>query len=343
MTRCTQFLAATMFKYKRYLLAFVLIITVIVGKSQQITVSAGLDTNAMLVGDHVGLKLKFSGPANALVQWPMIPDTILGNITVIGRGKIDTTFSADKRQLSLSQDLNLTCFDSGFYTIPQIPFYYRLSPDTTEERAAAELLLLAVHTIKVDTTQAIKPIIGPESVPISFRELIPYILAALLAIFVIAGAVWYVRKRRKNQPVLQFIPKVTVPPHETALQRLEALRGKKLWQSGKIKEYYTELTDIVRNYIEVRYKVPALEQTSAEILDALTASADFPGYLKPGLQTILERADMVKFAKALPVASENEGSMQEAVAFITKSAFGPPHAQESVSMQELKDGRPSNG
>jgi hypothetical protein len=203
--------------------------------------------------------------------------------------------------------------------------------------------MLAVHTVKVDTTQAIKPIIGPEKVPITFREMIPYILAGLLVVIIITGIVWYLRKRRKNQPVLQFIPKVTIPPHEMALQRLEALRGKKLWQSGKIKEYYTELTDIVRSYIETRYKVPALEQTSSEIIDSLSVSADFPGSLKPGLQIVLERADMVKFAKALPVATENERSMQEAVSFIKISAFGSPTAQESGSIQEFNDGRPSNG
>lgn len=332
-----------MFESKRYILAFVLMISAMAGLAQQVSVSASLDTNAMLVGDHVGLKLKFSGPANSRVQWPMIPDTILGNITVIGRGKIDTSLSADQRQLVLTQDLNLTCFDSGFYTIPQIPFYYTLLPDTTEERAAAELLMLAVHTIKVDTTQAIKPIIGPENVPITLRELIPYILGTLLVIIIIGGVVWYLRKRRKNQPVLQFIPKVTIPPHEMALQKLESLRAKKLWQSGRIKEYYTELTEVVRSYIEVRYKVPALEQTSSELLDALSVSSDFPGSLKPGLQIILERADMVKFAKALPVATENEGSMQEAVAFITKSAFGSLSGQQPENMKELKDGRPSNG
>jgi hypothetical protein len=328
---------------KRYILAFVIILTAMAGLSQQVNVSASLDTNAMLVGDHVGLKLKLTGPANVKVQWPVIPDTILGNITVIGRGNIDSSFSADRNQLTLSQDLNLTCFDSGFYTIPQIPFYYNLPPDTTEERASADLLMLAVHTIKVDTTQAIKPIIGPEKVPLTFREMVPYILAGLLAAFIIAGIVWYLRKRRKNQPVLQFIPKVSIPPHEMALQRLETLRGKKLWQSGKIKEYYTELTEIVRNYIEVRYKVPALEQTSSEILDALSVSADFPGSLKPRLQIVLERADMVKFAKALPVATENEDSMQEAVSFITKSAFGSSTPKEFENIQELNDGRPSNG
>ena len=149
---------------------------------QDVSVTAKLDTNAMLIGDHVGLTLKFTGPPKSQVLWPFMPDTILKSITVIGRGKIDTVYAADKKSVTYSQQLNLTCYDSGFYTVPSIPFRYRIMPDTTVTVAQSSMMLLAVHTVKVDTTQAIKPIIGPLKVPITFREMLPWILAALAII-----------------------------------------------------------------------------------------------------------------------------------------------------------------
>ncbi|MEI6433321.1 MAG: BatA domain-containing protein [Bacteroidota bacterium] len=294
--------------------------------SQEVSVTAKLDTNAMLIGDHVGLTLKFSGPSAVKVLWPFIPDTILGNISVIGRGKIDTTFSEDRKSVTFSQEFNITCYDSGFYTIPQIPFQYRLTPDTTRLSGTSGLLLLAVHTVKVDTTQAIKPIIGPLKVPITFREMLPWLLAGLAVILIVIFIIWYISKRKKKQPVLQFKAKVVLLPHETALQELEKLRTKKLWQSGKIKAYHSELTEILRKYIEDRFQIQALEQTSSEIIQNLQNNPVCPHTTLDRLNDLLVHADMVKFAKAQPVASENERSLTEAITFINETTGISNHA-----------------
>jgi len=284
--------------------------------AQDVTVTAKLDTNAMLIGDHVGITLKFTGPVRSQVLWPFLPDTILGNITVIGRGKIDTAYTADKKSVTFSQQLNFTCYDSGFYAIPQIPFKYRLLPDTTSHMAVSDMMLLAVHTVKVDTTQAIKPIIGPLKIPITFREMLPWILLALAALAIIAGAIWYIRKRRKKEPIFMLKPKVVLFPHEIALKEMEKLRVKKLWQAGKIKDYYSELTEILRRYIENRFKLPALEQTSAEILESLTDNNVCQHKAIDKLGNLLILADMVKFAKQNPVASENEKSLTDGIEFV---------------------------
>jgi len=283
---------------------------------QEVTVSAKLDTNAMLIGDHVGLSLEYTGPAKSQVLWPFMPDTILGSITVIGRGKIDTSFSADKKSVTYSQQLNITCYDSGFYTIPSIPFKYRILPDTTGNFSETTMMLLAVHTVKVDTTQAIKPIIGPIKVPISFREMLPWILAALAVILLIISVIWYFNKRRKKEPVFRLKPKVVLLPHELALQEIEKLRVKKLWQAGKVKEYHSELTEILRKYIEERFQVPALEQTSAEITGSLLNLSGCPQQALDRLGNLLLLADMVKFAKVQPLAVENEKSLNDGIEFV---------------------------
>jgi hypothetical protein len=283
---------------------------------QDVVASAKLDTNAMLIGDHVGLTLKFTGPAKSQVLWPFLPDTILNSITVIGRGKIDTLFAADKKSVTYSQQLNLTTYDSGFYTIPSIPFKYRVLPDTTGVITNTTMMLLAVHTVKVDTTQAIKPIIGPMKIPLSFREMLPWILAAIALVLVVLAVIWFVRKRRNMEPILQLKPKVILLPHETALRELEKLRVKKLWQAGRVKDYHSELTEILRKYIEDRYRVPALEQTSAEITQHLLDHSECPRQSLDKLGSLLILADMVKFAKVQPLATENEKSLTEGIEFV---------------------------
>jgi LPXTG-motif cell wall-anchored protein len=299
------------------LVALILMVFAGSGFAQNVTVSARLDTASMLIGDHVGMKLQFTGPVNARVIWPFIPDTMLSSLQVIGRGKIDTTISASApKTLTLAQEINLTCYDSGFYPIPEIGFQYRIPPDTTLHTIHAEMMTLIVHTVKVDTTQAIKPIKGPMKIPITFREVLPWLLLGLAAALLIAGGIWYWRKRKKNEPVFTLKPRVKLLPHEVALTEMEKLRIKKLWQSGKIKEYHSELTEILRRYIEERFKVPALEQTSAEIMESLSEHGCCETNTIGRLSQVLLLADMVKFAKALPGAAENEKSLTEAVEFV---------------------------
>jgi len=300
----------------KFLLIILFYLIGLSGFSQKVEVLSQLDTNAMLIGDHVAMELRYTGSVKSQVLWPFLPDTILGNIIVIGRGKIDTSYTSDKKRVTLSQELNLTCYDSGFYTIPGIPFNYRDLPDTNRLTATTPMLLLAVHTVKVDTTQAIKPIKSPIKIPLTFREMIPWILAILGVFAVIIAVFWYLRKRKKNEPVFQLKPRVKMLPHELALQEFEKLRVKKLWQGGKIKEYHSELTEILRKYIENQFNVAALEQTSSELVENLKHDTECPAQAIQKLENILVQADLAKFAKSMPLPAENENSLSDGIDFV---------------------------
>jgi LPXTG-motif cell wall-anchored protein len=312
--------ASFYFSLRRWFATSLFLLLAFSGFTQEVSVSAKLDTNAMLIGDHVGLEVSYTGPVKTQVIWPFLPDTILGNIQVIGRGKIDTVFSADKKSVTLTQEFNITCYDSGFYTIPSIPFRYRNLPDTTIRLAQCDMLLLAVHTVPVDTTLAIKPIKGPLKVPVTFREMLPWILAGLAALLLIAGIIWYLKKRKKNEPVFRIKPRIRLQPHEKALQELEKLRVRLLWQNGKVKEYHSEVTGILRNYIEERFLIPALESTTAEIMEGMLGRHECPRESMDQLGHVLMLADMVKFAKAVPAPLENERSLETAIGFVNRTA-----------------------
>ncbi len=288
--------------------------------AQDVSVSAKFDTAAMLIGDHVGLRLQFNGPAGVRVEWPVFNDTILGNIIIIGRSKIDSSFTPDKKTLTLKQELNITCFDSGFYTLPQIPFRYRLLPDTSVKTTSTGLSMLMVHTLKVDTTIAIKPIKGPIGIPLTFREILPYLLIGLAVIAIVLALVWYLKKRKKNEPLITLRPKVRLQPYEKALQGLEKLRVKKLWQEGHVKEYHSELTDILRNYIEEGFNIPALESTTYEIIEQMKARQGFSKQVLEKVNHLLQTADMVKFAKSIPLPQENDAALKTGIEFINETA-----------------------
>jgi hypothetical protein len=298
------------------LLFFLVFIAFGFSYGQDFQANAKLDTNRMLIGDQTNLQLNFKFPFKSQVQWPVIKDTILGYIQVLNRSAIDSTVSKDKKWLTLHQSLRITSFDSGMYTIPPIRFYFRGLPDTTLHYCQTEPLILDIHTVRVDTSQAIKPIKGPMKVPITFRELLPWLLLAVVAGLIIWFVFYYLKKRKKAEPLFQIKPRIVLQPHELALTELEKLRTKKLWQDGKVKEYHTEVTEIIRRYIEGRYAVMALESTTDEILHDLSGNSDLPARLKEQLLQMLTLADLVKFAKAQPLPDENEQSLQRAIDFV---------------------------
>jgi len=304
------------------------------GLSQDISIMTRLDTNAMLIGDQVKMHIGISVPAKSLVTWPMIGDTILGHIRVLNRSKIDSAVSPDRKILKLDQTFILTTFDSGFYAIPPIRFFIQQPPDTTKIARQSEPLFLNVHTVHVDTTLAIKPIKGPIKIPISFREMLPWIIAGIIIIGLIGFILYWLKKRKKAEPLFRLTPKITLLPHETALAELEKLGKKKLWQSGKIKEYHTELTEIVRKYIEERFGIMAMEMTSDEIMDSLNERAGISKATLDKLVQIFTLADLVKFAKAQPLPSDHELSFDHAITFVKDTIL---RIIEQNEVKELKE------
>jgi len=140
----------------------------------------------------------------------------------------------------------------------------------------------------------------------------------LLAILVIIGGILYYLWWRKRKKPEAIVPVIIIPPHQIALEELEKLRTKKLWQEGNIKPYYIELTDILRNYIEKRFLIHAMEQTTEEIMSQLRLT-DISEISKLTLVPVLKLSDLVKFAKENPMGMENDEMLQRAIDFVTST------------------------
>ncbi len=223
---------------------------------------------------------------------------------------------AEGENLKISQRHRLTSFDSGFYEIPPLKFHIRSGQwsDSIESNP----LYLLVHSVAVDST--IYDIKAPIHLPLSFLEVFPFVVGGLVLVVAIYFIFRYLRRRKKKKGL--FTPdRPEDPAHVVALRELDRLREEKLWQRSEFKPYYTRLTDTIRRYMERRYNIPAMEMTSYEILDTWKLSERPDDDLSAKLNRLLNLADLVKFAKEKPVASDNEENLDRAYEFVKKTAW----------------------
>jgi hypothetical protein len=285
----------------------------------QVTVDVKIDTNVMLIGDQTRIRLEAQFPDSLMVSFPVFSDTIIKNLEILDISDFDTVIADNG--LKISQSYLVTSFDSGFYIIPPMKFVIGLPKANRIDTLNSNPLYVQVWTMPLDTTnrEAIADIKKPIDAPLTLKEILPFagigfgiILFAFIAYLLFMK---YVRKK----PVLLKKEKPKEPAHIIALRNLDMLDTQKLWQKGLIKEYYSQLTEVIRTYVEDRYAIPAMESTTDQIMESFRLSGDLEKEVKNELFDVLVRADFVKFAKATTLANENEQSMRFAYDFVNKT------------------------
>jgi len=267
---------------------------------------------------------------------PQLKDTISKFIQIVDISEVDTTFDEEEIETKIyRQRITITSWDSGFHVIP--PLTFKIGDKTFE----TEALLLSVTTIPIEANQDIKDIKAIIDVPFSFVEWIKEnkwtILLILLGILLIAVSIYLYLKYR-NRPQLEFAPLVPKEAADSlALRKLADLKSKKLWQASKVKLYYIELSHIVREYIENRYQLNALELTTDETMALVKHSTDVQEKLGQDLEQMLMLADMAKFAKQLPMASENEASLKFAFRFVEETKYIEEKIEEEEESNTITD------
>jgi len=294
--------------------------------------TATIDSTKILIGDQMHLKLQYSFPKNCILYWPQFGDTLSKSIEVVKISGLDTVKTSDGNSLCFSQIVTLTSFDSGQFVVPPIQFAYSKKGDTTKIVSTTNPIIIYVNNVAVDTTKAIKDIKAPIKAPLTFLEILPWLLGILLIVGIVILVLYIIKKKKKKQPILSIL-KPTIPPHIKALEQIEKLRESKLWQQGKIKEFHSSLSDIVRIYIEEQFNVLALEMITYEIVGNLQNLLVNKEPISK-LEKTLKMADLVKFAKFNPLPDENDMSLKNAIAFIKETA---PKIEEKKEKTEKED------
>lgn len=299
-----------------YIQFFILIFSSL--QAQNVEVKSEVDRKEIKVGEQIVWKISATQDDKTSVSWPVFQDKVGDKFEIVRWNEPDTVFSDDKSKITFSQEYILTSFDSGFFSIPPVQFLYTKGDDTLY--AFTDSLMVSVSTVPVDTTKQFYDITGPVDAPFSFREILPYVIVAIVIVILGLVIFYFVRralkKRRSKLHEIVTEPEAPkIPAHILAIERFNQLKSKKLWQQGKIKEYYSELTDIVRLYIHDRYFIDASEMTTDEIISKiqLTNASD---HSQQKLSMLLRMADLVKFAKAKPNELENEEALENAEQFV---------------------------
>lgn len=304
------------------------------GSQAQVQVSARTDTNRIRIGEQVKLILSATVPDKGAgnVVFPQLPDSFT-HWEVVSRTGFDT--SAANGNKVLQQTLVLTSFDSGSWNLPALKFDV-LSNGAVTDSAFTDSLLIDVGTVEVDTTKAFKPIKAVRSVPWSFWDYWLYFAIGISVILIGIGLFVYFRSRPKKEVLKPTAP--AVPPYEVALLALRQLKEEKLWQQGDVKQYYTRITDILRAYFEQQFNIPALEQTSEELLQHIKP-VTILNQQRDRLRDLLTIADLAKFAKLTPTPEEHERALSQAFEIVEWTKPAVEKAKESEKANDADAGK----
>lgn len=300
--------------------------------SQSITSS--VDSTQIKIGSQFNLTIKANVSKTDKVVFP--DGKLFGVLEVLESYPIDSIKSNDK--LELIKKYGLTQFDSGRYVLPKLAVLINNKTFRTDSFA------IVVNDVVVDTIKQqmfdIKPIIKVEK-PTSYWWL--YAILILIGLALIGyGAYYFIKKRQNKKNEAEAI--LFASPIEKAIAELEVLEKKSLWQKGETKAYYSELTDITRNYIEEVIEIPAMESTSNELFDALKVSVRQKN-IKISADTltkfkrVMETSDLVKFAKSKPLDFEIENDKNTINTFLISLDKAIPRTEEETEnlfAEELK-------
>ena len=283
-------------------------------------ITARVEPDSIGIGDRFDLVIEVEKDLVQVVEFPLFEPAAESGLEIVELPPVDTLLR-EGRRLKIAKRYRLAAFEEGRFNLGPARALYA-DKNIVDTLATDDSLRLEVGTFLIDSTShAIFDLKGQKNLPFRFAEIRGYVVRGLLALLLLAAALWGLRHwlagRGKRLGDL-FRPAPPLPPHVAAIRALEALHHQKLWQNNRHKLYYSGLTDILRTYIAARWEIGAMEMTSDEILAAMR-DVELPAKARTDLQAILRDADLVKFAKATPEAEENEADYLKCYYFVEET------------------------
>lgn len=299
------------------------------------SIKLSLDSAQILMGKQTTLHVEMSMPRESDAYLSLPNDTLTKDVEIARILEADTTKAKGDGPMLVKQDIVIQSFDSGLYPIGPLALV-----TANRDTIFSNLLSLKVNPVNIDTLQTIHsfaPVMNADSRWWDFLPdwLIDYWVFCLIALLVILVGiyVWLFLKKKVTVP---FVPKAKpVSPYDAALASLDNLRDKHLCENGMEKEYYTDLTDILRQYLDGRFGINAMEMTSSQILNRLDNHPEIKQH-HDLVARVLEIADYVKFAKVRPLPDDNVAAWNNARQFVVDTKPAPEPQETEGGAQETQ-------
>ena len=299
-----------------------------------IRVQAEVDKSVITIGDRVTYTLTIQHEKGLHIEQPG-PGANLGQFEIKDYHIEDPV---EKDNLVTQQfKYEISVFDTGRFVIPPFPVAFSESDTSRKyQLIQSEPIEIFVRSVLTSEDAEIKDIKPPISIPFNYRKWILYGSAGLLIIAGTLLVLYIIRQRKRGIPL--FRKEVIRPAHEIALEALAELKPEwqQMLENGEHKLLFTRLSEIMRQYLENRFFVKALEETTYEIIESLK-DLELSGESEQQVQEILELSDLVKFAKYIPQKDETQSIFEKIELFIeeTKIVFEPVENKIEVDASEV--------
>ncbi len=290
---------------------------------------ADTDSTEYIIGDYIYYTLELKYPKGIKITVPSVKDSI-NNLEFIKEEP--TVREETNNEVYELHKYIFSKYDSSDVTIPSYNIAYSID-GTNVQYIRVNPVNIVVKTIEVDPQADIQDVKKPIRIPLDWVTIL--IIALIVLVVALLSYFGYKYYKKKHAPVEPKKVKVTILPYQKALVQLHQLEDKKLWQQGKIKEYHSEITGIIRDYFEERFHFDALEMTTPEIIDNLS-SRHVSKEVVGKTEEFLQNADMVKFAKFQPMPTVNEEMMKEAY-FIVDNTKNKAAESELAKLKEAEE------
>ena len=311
------------------LYSVIILLASVLQMTAQVSVEAEIDSVQIFVGQQAHVTLTAHAKDQAKIEFPQFKPTqfITPGVEVLASQELEKK-DQDNGFVARSVVYTLTSFDDTLYYLP--PMTVKIDGKPYQSKSLA----LKVLTIEVDTTN-VEQFFGPKDVQNNPFQWSDWSLSFWLSVvlLVLLALCYYLYLRFKdNKPIISRIRIVKrLLPHQKALKEIEQIKADKMVASENSKEYYTKLTDTLRKYIEERYGFCAMEMTSSEIIEKLTATQDESALSE--LRHLFLTADLVKFAKYSTLINENDQNLVNAIEFINQTKLENVPVEEVVKPQ----------
>lgn len=300
-------------------------------QAQTVTVEASLDSFQIYIGQQTKLRIQASAPRGEKIVFPIFQDTLVGGVELIGTPSFDTLYLDEGKVQQVAATYTITSFDSALYSLPPVPV------KVGEMEYKTNHLVLKVYNVPVDVSKPDEffPLRPQMNAPFAWSDWAYLVWLSFAMLLLLIAGVGLIAFYRDNAPIIRkIIRKPPMPPHQKALQEIEQVKQDKLYETSGEKEYYTKLTEILRNYIYRRFGFNAMEMTSSEIIARLQQEdlKDNEAFIE--VKTLFQTADLVKFAKWMPEMNENDYHLLCAVTFINETKQEKPPVPDPEPIEE---------